>query len=505
MVPAFFVARVVRAGVSAWGTEPSNPVEFGGHEAPRQHADIAGHDHDVAANIAAMRVSFRAVFAISCASLAFACTGSPGGTTPDETARASATPLRSADPLASAAASGSAEAPKAAPYAELDLDPQSFDFSKNPDLAERVAGDAHSYFRFVNRAFAASVCKRFENKLKEMPRVRLHGDPHIEQYAVTDLGRGLADFDDAAVGPPAIDLTRFATSAVLASRAKGFSRAEENSLISELFRGYRDGLKGTPFPAKPPDFAVAMMGVFRNDRLGFINAADNTMIALEQAEESFVRAEVAAYSKLAKLPKRAPGFFTIKKVGLLKLGIGSALVRKYLVRLEGDTPALEDDVLMEVKEVSTLEGVPCMQAIVGGAADGRDREQRAAGDKRLLVPRLLDESKLAPVGARRFWVNEWLANYNEAKIKKLKAADLGPLVYEAGLWLAAEHLRDYPGEKGPVKHPPADKLTISIDLEADIRKHANELADDIVRGWDRFKLEVARPTRAKVEQGAIKQ
>jgi hypothetical protein len=450
-----------------------------------------------------MHVSLRAVLAIGCTSLAFACTGTPTGSAPDETARASATPSPSSSAIASASASGSADAPSPAPYGELDLDPQSFDFSKNPDLAERISADAHSYFRFVNRAFAASVCKRFESKLKEMPRVRLHGDPHIEQYTVTDLGRGLADFDDAAVGPPVIDLARFATSAVLASRAKGLSRADENSLVSELFRGYREGLKGTR-PGKAPAFALAMASGFKQDRKGFIDSADNAMIAVDQKDESFVRAEVEAYSKLAKLPKRAAGFFTIKKLGLLKLGIGSALVRKYLVRLEGDTPALDDDVLMEIKEISTLDGVTCMEAIASGAAEGRDREQREAGNKKLLVPQLLDESKLAPVGARRFWVNEWLANYQEAKLKKLQTADLGPLVYEAGLWLATEHLRDYPGPKGPVKHAPAEKLAISIDLEADLRKNANELADDIVRGWDRFKREIARPTRAKVEEGAIK-
>ena len=433
---------------------------------------------------------------VSVAACAFiaGCTGTPGGNLPDEAAPASAIPSASGPSLPSASATSSIPSATPVPYADLDLDPKSFDFSKNPDLAERVSGDAHSYFRFVNRAFAASVCKRFESRLKEMPRVRLHGDPHIEQYAVTDLGRGLADFDDAAVGPAVIDLTRFATSTVLASRAKGLSRADENSLVSQLFRGYRDGLKGTRLPSKAPAFAAAMASGFKKDRKGFIDAADNAMIAVEKPEEEFVRSEVATYAKLPGLPKRAAGFFTIKKLGLLKLGIGSALVRKYLVRLEGDTPAVDDDVLMEVKEVSTLEGVGCMEAITGGAADGRAREQREAGNKKLLVPLLLEESKLAPVGARRFWVNEWLANYQEAKLKKLESADLDALVYEAGLWLAAEHLRDYPGPNGPVKHVPPDKLAVSIDLEADIRKNANELADGIVRGWDRFKREVGRPT-----------
>jgi len=419
-----------------------------------------------------------------------ACASTPGGNTPTEKASTGAT---SALPIASISTSSSG--PATLPLAELDFDPSTFNFAKNPDLAERVAENAHSYFRFVNKAFATAVCRRFAEKMATLPLVRLHGDPHIEQYVITDLGRGLSDFDDAAVGPPVIDLARFATSVVLASRVKGFSRADENSLVSELFRGYRDGLKRTPFPKKAPAFAAAISASFKKDRKAFIEGADNAMIAIDQADEAFLRGEVSEYAKLVTAPKRAPDFFTVKKLGLFKLGIGSALVRKYLVRLEGETAAAEDDVLMEVKEISDLAGVPCMTAIPGGAAEGRATAQKRAGDKKHLVPLLLDESKGSPTGARRFWVNEWLANYQEARIKKLASADLGPLVYESGLALAEEHLHDYPGQGGPVKAPAPDKLAISIDLEADIRKHSNELADGIVRGWDRFKRDVPMPPK----------
>ena len=266
-----------------------------------------------------MRVSVRAVFAVGSAALACACTGTPSGTLPDDTANASATPSPSTSSLASATPSFSGAAP-ALGLRPLESRPAELRFREEPELADR-SPVTPLVFRF-GPAVAASVCKRFEARLREMPRVRLHGDPHIEQYAVTDLGRGLADFDDAAVGPAVIDLTRFATSAELAARAKGLARAEENSLVSELFRGYRDGLKGTR-AGKAPAFAATMAQSFKKDRKGFLDGSENAMIAIDQAEEDFIRAEVASYSKLAKLPKRAAGFFTIKKVGLLKLGIGS--------------------------------------------------------------------------------------------------------------------------------------------------------------------------------------
>jgi Ser/Thr protein kinase RdoA (MazF antagonist) len=42
--------------------------------------------------------------------------------------------------------------------------------------------------------------------------VNLHGDAHLEQFAVTDASFGLIDFDDAVGGPAVIDLLRFGVS-----------------------------------------------------------------------------------------------------------------------------------------------------------------------------------------------------------------------------------------------------------------------------------------------------
>ena len=38
-----------------------------------------------------------------------------------------------------------------------------------------------------------------------VPLFNLHGDAHLEQYAITDLGRGLTDFDDSSRGPAIVE------------------------------------------------------------------------------------------------------------------------------------------------------------------------------------------------------------------------------------------------------------------------------------------------------------
>ncbi len=365
---------------------------------------------------------------------------------------------------------------------ERDIDPTSFDFSQNPDLTSRIAESPHAYFRFVGHRFAAAVCKRFEAQATSMPRVRLHGDPHVEQYAVTDLGRWIGDYDDASIGPASIDLVRFGTSAILAGRQHGLSAAQIDGLIAALFRGYAEGLKRAQLPKDPPAFASALNAKFAPDRKGFLEMADKSTLPTEPAEEKLARDKLDTYvgdlKKVGKAPKN--GFFTVKRVGRLKLGIGSALTKKYLFRLEGPSNKPDDDVIVELKEVADLSQVPCVTPVPDGAASARADEQALPpAGRKLLAPALLPDG--------RFWVNEWLSNYQEARIKKLKGEDLESLVFESGIMLGREHTKPVPGAGAPT----GDKLLPGDADAAALKRAMTELADASTRGWERFTKEVA--------------
>jgi hypothetical protein len=69
------------------------------------------------------------------------------------------------------------------------------------ELIERLRASPFDYFRSVNRPWIARVCDVFAEDLPRVPTVRLHGDAHIEQFAVTKDAWGLDDFDDSARGP----------------------------------------------------------------------------------------------------------------------------------------------------------------------------------------------------------------------------------------------------------------------------------------------------------------
>ena len=110
-----------------------------------------------------------------------------------------------------------------------------------PALVDRLRDDAFAYFRFVNRPWTARVCDVFADDIRDLPAVRLHGDAHIEQFALTNDAWGLDDFDDAARGAALVDIVRFIGSVDLGSRLRGWTRDRE-MLFDRFFQGYRRGL-----------------------------------------------------------------------------------------------------------------------------------------------------------------------------------------------------------------------------------------------------------------------
>ena len=78
----------------------------------------------------------------------------------------------------------------------------------SPELVVRLRADSFQYFRFINRPWIARVCEVFSKDLRNATVVRLHGDAHIEQFAITNGAWGLDDFDDSVRGPALVDVVQ---------------------------------------------------------------------------------------------------------------------------------------------------------------------------------------------------------------------------------------------------------------------------------------------------------
>lgn len=359
--------------------------------------------------------------------------------------------------------SASAARPRVAPQ-PIDLRVSDFDFAANPALAKRIADSPHGFFRFVNAKFASEVCERMKDARYET--VWLHGDAHVEQYAVTSLGRTLVDFDDTAIGPFVLDLARFSTSLVLASRVRGEQRSNDvaSRRIRDFLAAYARGFVEPKLPPTPPPFLKRFEGKFDLPRSKFLESAEQAMVALEPSREAEVRGLVVRYAEAEQAAgrRREPRFFDVKKLGALTLGIGSALEPKYLVRLEGSAPSPDDDVILELKRAARETSIPCVTLIPGGAALARRGQQDAAGDTKLLIP-------LAVPGSI-FWVNEWMSQYEEVRIKRLEPPDLDVIAVEAGIMLAMQHQKR-------VADLEPKRPTVDPDVARAVETLAFELAD----------------------------
>jgi uncharacterized protein (DUF2252 family) len=122
-------------------------------------------------------------------------------------------------------------------------------------LIDRLRADPFTYFRFINRAWTARVCEVFAD-VADPTIVRLHGDAHVEQFAITRDAWGLDDFDDSTRGPAFVDIVRFLGSIDLATRQRGWTR-DRNALWDRFFEGYGRGLSNADSqPPSPRSFVT---------------------------------------------------------------------------------------------------------------------------------------------------------------------------------------------------------------------------------------------------------
>jgi hypothetical protein len=375
------------------------------------------------------------------------------------------------------------------PSNPLFVDPASRDFSENPKLLERILSSPHGYLRFINIAFNSEVCRRYRDEAVATTPVNLHGDAHLEQYAITDLGRGLTDFDDSSRGPAVLDLLRFGVSLDLATRALGWEE-HADGLFDSFLDGYRDALKEPALELEEPTVARRARAGFSDDPGGFFGWVESIMEPLDDAARTELLAALDPYftNMLEERPQLEGEELEVVALGRLRMGIGSALDLKFLVRLAGPSAAPGDDYVLEVKEVRSLEGIECITVA-------------PADPFRILI----GQSRIAyrPYGflghtrmrGKAFWVHAWVRNYDEVEIAESFATpvELEEVARDVGVQLGRGHVKG---------------LTAQLDLQLRREKlrqlelyrerlhvERRALAALVVGAWESFREAVEAPAR----------
>jgi hypothetical protein len=378
------------------------------------------------------------------------------------------------------AASGSAVLP-----APLLMPADAPELAANPALRGRLSATPHAYFRGINARFTGVVCERYAREAAAFPAVTLHGDAHLEQYAVTGHGRGLADFDDATTGSALVDLARFATSLALAARERGFP--DEGSAVGSFVRGYAQALQQPQGVGPEPALARELRRPFDGDRRASLARAEALMRPLPPGTEPPPAKRQRASAVLADAARRPESFFRIKKLGSLAMGIGSGADERYLMRIEGPSPGDADDVMLELKEVRRLPELPCLRAEPGGTRILVAQASLAYEAFSYVGTLALD----SPAGPRHYWFHAWPDDYAELRIASLRTPqDLAEIAFDVGVQLGRGHARR--------KHS-SESRRLRAQLQAalstvDLAGLAGGLADATREAWSRFRAQdLAKP------------
>ncbi|MCM2418819.1 MULTISPECIES: DUF2252 domain-containing protein [unclassified Streptomyces] len=212
-------------------------------------------------------------------------------------------------------------------------------------------------------------------------RVWIHGDLHAENFGTYMDANGrlvfnVNDFDEAYVGPFTWDLKRFAASVALIGYTKALGDDTITGLVRSYAAAYRDRIrelsKDEGLPPLTLDSAQGpLLGALRHarsqTRFGLLDSMTEVRdwdrrflpgggaIELDEATREKVLAAFGAY--LETLPEASlirPDSHRVKDVvGRRGIGIGSAGLPSYNLLLEGTTDALENDVVIYMKQGQT--------------------------------------------------------------------------------------------------------------------------------------------------------
>ncbi|MER5203053.1 DUF2252 domain-containing protein [Streptomyces sp. NPDC002825] len=251
----------------------------------------------------------------------------------------------------------------------------------------KMAGSAFAFYRGTACLFYSDLEQEAHSGPyvdEQTGRVWIHGDLHAENFGTYMDANGrlvfnVNDFDEAYVGPFTWDLKRLSASLALIGYAKALSDEQITELVRIYAGAYRERIRALATGAKGdevPSFTLetadgALLGALREARALTRFELLDSMTEIRDFERRFsagagtIELDAATRYKvlaafdgyLETLPESSlarPDSYRVKDVvGRRGIGIGSAGLPSYNILLEGNSDALENDVVIYMKQAQT--------------------------------------------------------------------------------------------------------------------------------------------------------
>ena len=245
----------------------------------------------------------------------------------------------------------------------------------------KMAADPFAFYRGSACLFYADVAPLDDPWADERTsRVWIQGDLHAENFGTYMDGDGVLifdvnDFDEAYIGHFTWDITRFAASLALLGWRKAISDADISTLVERYVRAYLDQVHWFVDQADDRSFSlrldttdgpvhqVLQLAKLRT-RVGLLDRITETegfdrvlrevpgLRRLDDGERAVVIDAFERYVESIPASKRFRGVtYRVKDVaGRSGFGIGSAGLPAYTVLIEGFSQALDNDVVLSMKQ-----------------------------------------------------------------------------------------------------------------------------------------------------------
>jgi uncharacterized protein (DUF2252 family) len=381
----------------------------------------------------------------------------------------------------------------------------------------KMAADPFAFYRGSAPLFYSDVDRLDDRWVDDATsRVWIQGDLHAENYGTYMDSAGVLvfdvnDFDEAYLGHYTWDLQRMAASLALLGFRKALSDASIARLIETYARAYVDTVRLFATSEVDRTFRLtldntegplhAVLQVARQetriqmlDVVSAVDGGDRRLAVvpgvreLEDAEKEAVQGAYREYLETIPEAKRQQSIsYAVKDiVGRSGFGIGSAGLRAYNLLVEGRTQALENDVVLSMKQAQT----PAVSRIV---RDERIRSYFHHEGHRTAVSQGALQAHADP------WVGWCSLDGVGQVIKELSPyeADLDwdavtemdemvPLVRDLGRATAKIHCVSDEGSEHPL---------VDVNVEAKITAVIGDREDDFVRDLASWGADYGRLTR----------
>ena len=146
------------------------------------------------------------------------------------------------------------------------------------------------------------------------------------------------------------------------------------------------------------------------------------------------------------------------------MGVGSYTASKFLMRVEGPSAAPDDDVILEAKEVSDLNGVGCITTPISQQAVRVILGTEQIGRLHHRILTVFAGLAAERANNRDWWLRSWDRTYHEVRLDDLQSiGELEELARDSGAQLGSTSIgAGLSAMDGSVRQPVLERSTVFV-------------------------------------------